>query len=69
MYLRAHITLLSSGAIVYTEEVQLDITVSNPCLLIGSNILANAITDIEYWIGDGVQAWTLGAGYWDDAWS
>ena len=37
----------------YTEEVAFEIDVINPCELIGSNILQNAISDIEYWIGDG----------------
>ena len=49
---------------IYTEEAQLDITVSDPCLLTGGYILSNPITAIDYWIGDGAQATVLG--FWDD---
>jgi hypothetical protein len=49
--------------------VPFTISVINPCELIGSNILQNTISDIEYWIDDGSVAEVLGAGYWDDQWS
>ena len=50
---------------IYTEEIKLYIEVTEPCLVAGI-INANAITAIEYWIGDGVQSQQLGAGFWDD---
>ena len=69
LYLRAEVVLTAPSEISYTEEVAFDIDVINPCELIGSNILQNAISDIEYWIGDGSNQVVLGTGYWDDQWS
>ena len=37
---------------IYTEEIQLFLQVTPPCLQ-SSIISANAINAIEYWIGDG----------------
>ena len=60
--------LTGSMETIQTYEAQLDITVTNPCELTGQ-ILANTITDIEYWIGSGPVSHVLGTGYWDDLWS
>ena len=56
IYLRAHVEMLTGSLeTIYTEEVQLYIEVTDPCLQAGI-ISANSISAIEYWIGDGLQA-------------
>ena len=66
IFLRAHVVLTAPTATtIYTEEVQLFISVVEPCLQAGI-IQPNAITNIEYWIRDPTQTTQLGAGYWDD---
>ena len=54
LYLRAHVVMLT-GALetIYTEEVQFEIDVTDPCGETSGVIRANAISPVEYWIGDG----------------
>ena len=51
---------------IYTEEVAFEISVTDPCAATSGVMRANAITDIEYWIGDSDPPAQLGAGFWND---
>ena len=69
IYLRAHV-VMNSGALetIYTEEVPMEIIVTDPCAATSGNILTNTISPIEYWVGDLAASTELGQGYWlDDA--
>ena len=51
---------------IHTDELQFDIVVTDPCAATSGVMRANAITPVEYWIGDPAQVTQLGAGFWYD---